>query len=254
MDDELSRPLLPSPLALRQGGAIEKPELKNNIGKPWEIPIKNASKNNHCMKIQIKTVLIQTAIAGRNGGLLRAAMRRAHLVASAYSLAAMVAMFVVIGDTTALTVSVSSPTNGQAFVTSNITVRGTANDFILVSVVNAIDEKLQYGYSSPFAFDITLYSGVNPIFAQANGLGGQSQVRVDVTYTPVIISSPKLTGTTFTLSVPTAVGFNYVLEFKNSLSDINWTGVQTNRGSGGMIGLTNNGAIGSSRIYRVRVQ
>jgi hypothetical protein len=166
----------------------------------------------------------------------------------------MVAMFVVIGDTTALTVSVSSPTNGQTFVTSNITVRGTANDFILVSVVNAIDRNLKYGYSSPFAFDITLYPGVNPIFAQANGLGGQSQVRVDVTYTPAIISSPKLTGTTFTLSVPTAVGFNYVLEFKNSLSDANWTGVQTNRGGGGMISLTNNGAIGPSRFYRVRVQ
>ena len=181
-------------------------------------------------------------------------MRRSHIVASAYGLAAMVAMFVVIGDTTALTVSVSSPTNGQTFVTSDITVSGTADGFILVSVVNARDRILKYGYSSPFSFDITLYPGVNPIFAQANGLGGQSQVEVDVTYAPVTISSPKLTGTAFTLSVPTEVGFNYVLEFKNSLSDANWTGVQTNSGSGGMISLTNNGAIGPSRFYRVRVQ
>jgi len=47
-----------------------------------------------------------------------------------------------------------------------------------------------------------------------------------------IISNPKLTGTTFTLSVPTQVGFSYVLEYKNSLSDANWTPVQTLGGTG----------------------
>jgi hypothetical protein len=68
------------------------------------------------------------------------------------------------------------------------------------------------------------------------------------------ISNPKLTGTTFTLSVPTQVGFSYVLEYKNSLTDANWTPVQTLGGTGGMITLTNTTTIGPSRFYHVRVQ
>lgn len=77
---------------------------------------------------------------------------------------------------------------------------------------------------------------------------------VSTTVVPPIISNPKLTGTTFTLSVPTQVGFNYVLEYKNSVSDANWIAVHTNGGSGGEISLTNVGTVGPSRIYRVRVQ
>ena len=69
-----------------------------------------------------------------------------------------------------------------------------------------------------------------------------------------LITSPKLSGTTFTLNVPSQTGFNYVLEYKTTLNDANWIPVQTNNGSGGMIGLTNNGATGPSRIYRARVQ
>ncbi len=71
---------------------------------------------------------------------------------------------------------------------------------------------------------------------------------------PPVIGSPKLTGTTFTLSTPTEVGFSYVLEFKTALNDVTWTPVQTNNGSGRMIGLTNTGATGPRRMYRVRVQ
>ena len=70
---------------------------------------------------------------------------------------------------------------------------------------------------------------------------------------PTIIN-PKLTETTFTLSVPTQVGFNYVLEFKNSLNDSNWTPVKTNNGNGGLITLTNAGVTGPSRFYRIRAQ
>lgn len=68
------------------------------------------------------------------------------------------------------------------------------------------------------------------------------------------INNPKLVGTTFTLSVPTQVGFNYTLEYKNSFSDANWTAVQTLGGTGGTITLTDTGATGSRRLYRVRVQ
>jgi trimeric autotransporter adhesin len=68
------------------------------------------------------------------------------------------------------------------------------------------------------------------------------------------ITNPKLKGTTFTISVGTQIGFNYVLEFKNSLSDANWISGQTVSGTGGAVILTDSGAVGSSRVYRVRVQ
>jgi len=68
------------------------------------------------------------------------------------------------------------------------------------------------------------------------------------------ISNPTLTGTTFTLSVPTQVSFNYILEYKNSLSDASWVAVQTIGGTGGTITLTDTTTTGSSRFYHVRVQ
>ena len=85
----------------------------------------------------------------------------------------------------------------------------------------------------------------------------QANHSVQVTFTQAsspMISNPKLTGTTFTLSVPTQVGFNYILEYKNSFSDANWTVVQTIGGTGGTITLTDTGATGSRRFYRVHVQ
>jgi len=68
------------------------------------------------------------------------------------------------------------------------------------------------------------------------------------------ISRPKLTGTTFTLSVPTQIGFNYTLEYKISLSDADWTTVQTIGGTGGTITLTDTGATGLTRFYQVHVE
>ena len=68
------------------------------------------------------------------------------------------------------------------------------------------------------------------------------------------ITNPKLVGTTFTLSVPTQLGFKYVLEFKNLLDDANWTSIQTNNGNGGLISMTNSGLAGPGRFYRIRVQ
>jgi hypothetical protein len=69
-----------------------------------------------------------------------------------------------------------------------------------------------------------------------------------------VISNPKLAGSTFTLSVPTQTGTNYVLEFKNFLSDAVWTSIQTNSGNGGMMNFTNTGTVSPSRFYRIRAQ
>jgi len=95
----------------------------------------------------------------------------------------------------------------------------------------------QWNWATSTAIDITsLITG--------GGGGGSAPV----------IGNPKLTGTTFTLATSTEIGFNYVLEYKIALSDSIWISVQTNSGSGAQIGLTNFGAVGPSRVYRVRVQ
>ena len=68
------------------------------------------------------------------------------------------------------------------------------------------------------------------------------------------LSDPRLSGTTFQVSASTVIGSNYVLEFKNLLSDTDWNPVQTNAGNGGELTLTDTGASVPSRFYRVRVQ
>ena len=68
------------------------------------------------------------------------------------------------------------------------------------------------------------------------------------------ITNPRWTGTNFTLAVASVAGFNYVLEFKNTLTDPSWTAIQTNPGTGGSVALTNTGPVGSNRFYHVRVQ
>jgi hypothetical protein len=112
------------------------------------------------------------------------------------------------------------------------------------------------GSSTVYSVPFTLTSSA-PVKAKAFKSGCNDSAIATasfiVAFSPILVS-PRLTGSTFTVSAPTQVGFNYVLEFKNSLSDANWTPVHTNSGNGGQIGLTNTGAVGPIRFYRVRVQ
>jgi len=68
------------------------------------------------------------------------------------------------------------------------------------------------------------------------------------------ISNFKMNGSTVTVSAPSQTGYNYILEYKNSLSDPTWVPVQTNSGTGATVNLMNSGTTGSSRFYHVRVQ
>ena len=68
------------------------------------------------------------------------------------------------------------------------------------------------------------------------------------------ISNPQKTGNTFTVLVPTQLGFTYTLEFKNSFSDVNWTAVQTIYGTGVEVTLTDTTASQATRVYHIRVQ
>jgi hypothetical protein len=69
-----------------------------------------------------------------------------------------------------------------------------------------------------------------------------------------LITNPRLNGTTFSLSVGSQAGFEYVLEYKNTLDGAVWNPVQTNSGNNGIIGLTNTGVLDSNRFYRVHVR
>jgi hypothetical protein len=68
------------------------------------------------------------------------------------------------------------------------------------------------------------------------------------------ITTPRLIGTVFTVSATTQLGFRYVLEFKNALTDASWSPIETKAGTGGLILLKDTTATASSRLYRVRVQ
>ncbi|MBI4327886.1 MAG: hypothetical protein HY674_21860, partial [Chloroflexi bacterium] len=70
----------------------------------------------------------------------------------------------------------------------------------------------------------------------------------------VIITNPRLSGNTLTLSVPTEAGITYILEFKNLLSDATWTAVQNVSGNGGQMTLSDTSASSQTRFYRIRVE
>lgn len=69
----------------------------------------------------------------------------------------------------------------------------------------------------------------------------------------VIASNPRLTGNTFSISVPSQVGYNYLLEFKNSFGDALWAVAQTMSGNGGQITLSDVNTTAQGRFYRVKI-
>jgi hypothetical protein len=71
---------------------------------------------------------------------------------------------------------------------------------------------------------------------------------------PPSITNPTLVGHRFSVSIPTALGLTYTLEYKNSLTEPTWTAAQTLPGTGGPITLTDSNATNTSRFYRVRGQ
>ena len=69
-----------------------------------------------------------------------------------------------------------------------------------------------------------------------------------------LITSPKLSGSTFTFSFLSQTGFNYVVEYKPTPNDGSWIPVQTYTGTGEPIAFADTAATGPSRMYRVRIQ
>jgi hypothetical protein len=62
----------------------------------------------------------------------------------------------------------------------------------------------------------------------------------------------KRNGSRFQARVQTRVRKSYALEFKNSLADMNWRALGTNRGNGALLLLVDTNAATAQRFYRVR--
>jgi uncharacterized protein YjbI with pentapeptide repeats len=86
--------------------------------------------------------------------------------------------------------------------------------------------------------------------------GGDQFSLVLIGNDPPVLTTPltNLVGMTnsFSCSLATQSGRVYALEYKNSLSDSNWTALPLAAGNGGMLTLTDPTATGSQRFYRVQ--
>ena len=59
---------------------------------------------------------------------------------------------------------------------------------------------------------------------------------------------------TASISFPSLIGLNYLLEYKNHLDGAAWTPLAPVPGNGGALTLTDSNAIAATRFYRVRAQ
>jgi hypothetical protein len=68
------------------------------------------------------------------------------------------------------------------------------------------------------------------------------------------LSGPQMSGTSFSVLVPTSSGFTYYLEYKTNLSSAAWNLSAQSAGDGTLRTLTDIAATNSTRFYHVRVQ
>ena len=99
----------------------------------------------------------------------------------------------------------------------------------------------------------TVPSGLQNVIAIAGGLSHSLALVGEPVAAPELVN-PILLGTTFSVQIYCAPGKTYVLEYKDSLNDIEWIDLDTVIGRGAMQSLTNTNAPPSQRFYRVRVQ
>jgi len=71
---------------------------------------------------------------------------------------------------------------------------------------------------------------------------------------PVTILNPAHSGNTTTFSFLTQSGHTHYVEYKDNITDLNWTPLSTIPGTGAMTLVTDSTATGKTRFYRVRSQ
>jgi hypothetical protein len=68
---------------------------------------------------------------------------------------------------------------------------------------------------------------------------------------PPLVSSPRRAGSVFSIDVPTSIGKNYQLEFRDSLGTGTWSGLTPIPGDGKLVTLSDT-STSSHRFYRVK--
>ncbi len=104
------------------------------------------------------------------------------------------------------------------------------------------------------------YAGQTDVPAMATNIiavsgGGAHSLALVSDGSPVLftpLSQPKFGTNSFSVSLPTQNGRVFMLEYKKSLTDSNWTALPLAAGVGGIQILTDTAATNSQRYYRVR--
>jgi hypothetical protein len=69
----------------------------------------------------------------------------------------------------------------------------------------------------------------------------------------ILSGSLRVTGGGVSMNVQTVQGLNNIVEYKNSLTDANWTTLTSFTGSGAIVPVTDSGPLPAHRFYRARV-
>ncbi len=83
--------------------------------------------------------------------------------------------------------------------------------------------------------------------------GGVSTVASSVTVAELRFLTAEMAGASFTGTVPTVTGRNYILERSPSLAAPTWTPLTTLSGNGSILPFTDSAATGPQQFYRVRL-
>ncbi len=97
----------------------------------------------------------------------------------------------------------------------------------------------------------TLPQGLSNVTAVAAG-SAHTLLLLGAPAAPLQLVRPAWTSGTFTVSVATAAGKNYTLEYTTAVPATSWTSAATTPGTGAMLQLTDPAAQGPMRFYRVR--
>jgi N-acetylneuraminic acid mutarotase len=143
---------------------------------------------------------------------------------------------------------------------NKVRVHGATNPMFtgtVIGVQNSDNITANYACAATPASPAGPYEIVPTLLDPTGKLGNYSVTTnngvLTVVSEPAIVN-PTLAGSSFSLSVTTAVGLNYALEYKESLEDLLWAIAQTLSGTGGTITLTDGMATNTARFYRVRVE
>jgi uncharacterized delta-60 repeat protein len=159
--------------------------------------------------------------------------------------------------------SIALQSNGKIVLAGFFThVNGTNRNYI--ARLNP-DGNVDNGFQPVTGADDAVYTtGLQPdgqiliggLFTMFDGVSRRGIARLhgdSITPAPQLLS-PTRSNNTFSVSVATVAGKSYVLEYKNSLGDPNWSSLPGVTGDGTVKTLTDATATGPRRFYRVHVE